>query len=231
MAKGTTQDYEIEIKSLLGTAEAADKLRTDLKKIDPTSTRISSYTQINHYFEGGNPHTLATHLAPHLAPEHAEKMHQIAKEGKNISVRSREMNREVRMVMKASIGDDSSANGVMRMEIEAPVIEFTTLEQLDAVVLGADYTYQAKWSRTREEYRVKDVTVCLDKNAGYGYLAEFEKVIDDATQAEEAKKELVSLMEMLNVSELPQDRLERMFSFYNEHWPEYYGTEKIFIVE
>jgi len=38
-------------------------------------------------------------------------------------------------------------------------------------------------------------------------------------------------MESLGVRELPQDRLERMFKFYNSHWREYYGTDKIFTVE
>jgi adenylate cyclase class IV len=78
---------------------------------------------------------------------------------------------------------------------------------------------------------VNDVAVCLDKNAGYGYLAEFEKVITDSARAEETKQELVSLMKTLGAIELPQDRLERMFAYYNEHWPEYYGTEKIFVIQ
>jgi predicted adenylyl cyclase CyaB len=224
------QDYEIEIKSLLGTPEAAEKLRQDLKKIDPSTMCISTYTQLNHYFEGGNPQALADAIAPKLEADDAEKIQRIAKEGKSISVRTREMNGEARIVMKASIGDDSSSNGVMRMELEAPVKGFT-LDDLDKEVLAAGYTYQAKWSRTREEYKVNDVAVCLDKNAGYGYLAEFEKVIDDSAHADETKKELVSLMSELGVAELPQDRLERMFAFYNDHWPDYYGTEKIFTVE
>jgi predicted adenylyl cyclase CyaB len=227
MAGGT---YEIEIKSLLGTPEAADKLRNDLKKIDPSVTCLSSYTQLNHYFEGGDPQALADKLSPHLAPDDAEQLQKIAQEGKNLSVRAREMNNETRIVMKASIGDDSSSNGVMRMELEAP-IKGWTLDQLDNEILSAGYTYQAKWSRAREEYKVKDVSVCLDKNAGYGYLAEFEKVINDAERAEQTKQELAEFMSELGVSELPQDRLERMFSYYNERWPDYYGTEKIFTIE
>lgn len=225
-----SQDYEIEIKTLLGTSEAAEKLRNDLKKIDPSSTCLSTYTQLNHYFKDGDPQALAAHIAPKLGEEDAERMNKIATEGKNISVRTREMNSEAFIVMKASIGDDSSSNGVMRMELEALVPGYT-LDSLDAEVLAAGYQYQAKWSRTREEYRVNDVAVCLDKNAGYGYLAEFEKVILDVAQAESAKSELVSLMEALGVSELPQDRLERMFAYYNEHWPDYYGTEEIFTLD
>jgi predicted adenylyl cyclase CyaB len=222
-------DFEIEIKRLLGDTVSADKLRNALKEIDPNSTCLLTYTQLNHYFEGGDLQKLAELMTPHLDPDSVDKMNQIAEEGKNVSVRTREMNGEAKIVMKASIGNDSSSNGVMRMELEATVPGFT-LDQLDAEVLAAGFTYQAKWSRTREEYKVNDIAVCLDKNAGYGYVAEFEKVIQDGSQAESTKKELLEFMESLGFSELPQDRLERMFAHYNEHWPEYYGTEKIFTI-
>ena len=140
------------------------------------------------------------------------------------------MKDEAKIVMKASIGDDSSSNGIMRMEIEATVPGFT-LDALDEEVLKAGYSYQAKWSRTREEYKLKDISVCLDKNAGYGYLAEFEKVIQDGEKAEDTKAYLVGIMEGLGLEELRQDRLERMFTYYNEHWPEYYGTEELFVIQ
>ncbi|MDR3548100.1 MAG: hypothetical protein P4M11_07545 [Candidatus Pacebacteria bacterium] len=224
------QEYEIEIKSLLGSEEAAEALKKSLRGIDPSLAPISSYTQLNHYFEGGTPETLAAKIAPHLGAEDADKLQRIAREGKNVSVRTREMNGEARIVMKASIGDDTSSNGVMRMELEASVEGFT-LDALDGEVLASGYHYQAKWSRTREEYKINDIAVCLDKNAGYGYLAEFEKVIDDPSRAEDTKQELASFMNAIGIAELPQGRLERMFAYYNEHWPEYYGTDKIFIIE
>jgi predicted adenylyl cyclase CyaB len=231
MASDASQtDFEIEIKTLLGDSAAADDFRLKLKNIDPAIERITSYTQLNHYFEGGDPTALAKHLAPKVDAETLAKMEKIASEGKKISVRTREMNGEAKIVMKASIGDDSSSNGVMRMEIESTVPGMT-LEELDAEVLAAGYRYQAKWSRTREEYKVKDMSVCLDKNAGYGYLAEFEKVIQDGAKAEETKDGILSFMQSLGLEELPQERLERMFAYYNEHWPEYYGTENIFVIE
>lgn len=37
-------------------------------------------------------------------------------------------------------------------------------------------------------------------------------------------------MRSLGAQELPGDRLECMFAYYNQHWPEYYGTDKIFTV-
>jgi adenylate cyclase class IV len=221
--------YEVEVKSLLGSARAADALRSGLKRIDPACTLLTSYTQINHYFVGGDPLKLAEQLAPHLPSDVVSQMRMMAK-GEKISLRTREMNGIAKIVMKASVGNDSSANGVARMELEEPVTGMT-LAMLDKEVLSVGYTYQAKWSRSREEYRVHDVAVCLDKNAGYGYVAEFEKVIDDGTKTAEAKEEIARVMQTLGVIELPQARLERMFAYYNEHWPEFYGTDKIFNVE
>jgi len=51
------------------------------------------------------------------------------------------------------------------------------------------------------------------------------------TQKFDVKKELLSMMKDFEVVELPQDRLERMFSYYNNNWRDYYGTDKIFNVK
>ncbi len=222
-------EYEIEVKSLLGDEAKADELRAKLGRLNPPAAQHSSYTQLNHYFEGGDPKKLVERLKDKLPGEIVEKMRQMA-EGKNISVRTRAMNGEARIVMKASIGDDSSENGVMRAEIEEPV-KGLSLDALDEEVLASGYQYQAKWSRSREEYRTEGMNICLDKNAGYGYLAEFEKVIADAGGADAARAEIDAFMKDIGCEELPQDRLERMFAFYNEHWPEYYGTDKIFVID
>ncbi|MDP2648635.1 MAG: CYTH domain-containing protein [bacterium] len=133
------------------------------------------------------------------------------------------------LIAKAAVGDDSSENGVARMEFEEEVS--LSLQELDDLVMSAGFKYQAKWSRAREEYVCRGTNVTLDKNAGYGWLAEFERIVGDPAAVDEAEREIRALMDELGVEELPQDRLERMFSHYNEHWQDYYGTEKIFVVE
>ena len=106
-----------------------------------------------------------------------------------------------------------------------------TIDQLDQILLEAGFTYQSKWSRERVEYIYKDFHVCLDKNAGYGYLTEVELVIQDKAEIDTAKEKIRKELDLLGLQELDQNRLERMFAFYNQHWPEYYGTEKTFIIE
>lgn len=231
------QTYEVEVKALLGSADRAQALRDALKRLDPDSEMVAHNKQLNHYFEpataigssGGTLEVLATTMSKHLSLENQAKLHDFSKKAKSFSVRTRDKDGIVLLVVKASVGDDSSENGVARMELEAQVP--LTLHELDDLVLASGFTYQAKWSREREEYTCRGINVCIDKNAGYGYLAEFERVVDDAAALESARAEIDALMKAIDAAELPQDRLERMFAFYNKNWPQYYGTDKIFTIE
>jgi len=226
--------YEVEVKALLGSPEKAQAVRSALKRIDPYCELVDRNRQLNHYFEGlpgqgGTLEKLAEVMAPHLSDAAKTKLDDMIKKAKSFSVRTRDKDNIVLLVVKASVGDDTSANGVSRIEFEEQLP--LGIIELDELVLSAGFTYQAKWSREREEYACRDITVCLDKNAGYGYVAEFEKVVDDESELESARAEIDALMREVGVEELPQDRLERMFAFYNAHWQEYYGTDKIFNVD
>lgn len=221
--------FEIEVKSLLGEKKYADELITKMLEFDPACACVSTNKQLNHYFTGGDLENLFEKTESLFSDEIKEKFRHIAEKGTDFSVRTRQRDDEVLLVVKASVGEGTSSNGVSRLEFEeaAPV----SLEELDQLVLDAGFSYQAKWSREREEYAYKGLNVCLDKNAGYGYLAEFEKVVSDEEMLEDVRNEIAYLMQELGVEELAQDRLERMFSHYNSNWPEYYGTEKTFIIE
>ncbi|HEV3245335.1 MAG TPA: CYTH domain-containing protein [Candidatus Paceibacterota bacterium] len=223
------QSYEVEVKSLLGSGSRADELREAMKKIDPICELQSKNKQLNHYFEGGTLKKLAEVVAPHLSGIAGIKLDDMVERAKEFSLRTRDKNGSVYLVVKASVGQDSSQNGVARMEFEEKMD--ASLDELDKLVLSAGFHYQAKWSREREEYLCKNVNVTLDKNAGYGWLAEFELVVDDPLKVEAARSEVMALMQELGVEELPQPRLERMFDYYNTHWQEFYGTDRIFTVE
>ncbi len=221
--------YEIEVKTLLGEKAFADALKKRMSELDPSCICTSENKQLNHYFTGGDTVALFEKTAHLLHDEAKAKFKTIVEKGTSFSVRTRQRDNEVLLVVKASIDAGTSANTVSRLEFEEPVS--ISLSELDARVLEAGFTYQAKWSREREEYAYKGANVCIDKNAGYGYLAEFEKIVEDEATLPAVREELAMLMAELEVSELPQDRLERMFAFYNEHWPDYYGTEKTFVIE
>ncbi|MEI8103664.1 MAG: CYTH domain-containing protein [Candidatus Moraniibacteriota bacterium] len=221
--------FEIEIKSLLGAKEKAESLKKKFLQRFPDAQLKGKNSQLNHYFHGGDMDALFEQLKQYFSDEQQKSLQKILHEGKNHSIRTRQADGKVLFVVKASIDDTTSSNGIARMEFEEAMP--MTLDELDELLLQSGLEYQAKWSRDREEYTAGDIALCLDRNAGYGYLAEFEKIVHEAEHADAAKQELIALMNELGVEELPQDRLERMFAHYNAHWPEYYGTENIFTIE
>lgn len=223
--------YEIEIKSLLGDEKRAEKLIADMHVLDPGTKLIDENTQLNHYFVHGDMDELYKQTKEFFDAKTQKKLKKIIDEGNSFSIRTREINDDVRLVLKASISDDTSANGVSRMEFDESLQGQMSLPELDKVLLDAGFEYQAKWSRERKEYACNGANVSIDKNAGYGYLAEFEKVVTESSLSEETEKEIRALMEQLRCEELPQDRLERMFAFYNDNWPNYYGTDNVFVIE
>jgi adenylate cyclase class IV len=100
-------------------------------------------------------------------------------------------------VVKASVDDTSSENGIARMEWEY-IFPKKSINEVDKLVLESGGHYQAKWSRKRKEYDLGNgMVVCLDKNAGYGYLAEFEKITHDIEGIDAIKAEIAQLIEKL----------------------------------
>lgn len=222
--------YEIEIKCLLGSKKEADKLKREMQNADPKTKVISKNKQLNHYFIGGDIDRLYEKVESLFSKREKAKLQKIIKDGEDFSIRTRLLNETLFLVLKASIDDNTSANSVSRIEFEEEVNDMT-LDELDLLLLGAGFDYQAKWSREREEYTCRGTNVCLDKNAGYGYIAEFERVVKNKAHAKKIQRELRGLMQELGVRELPQDRLERMFAHYNKNWRVFYGTDKIFVIK
>lgn len=219
--------YEIEIKCLLGSREDAEHLEARMKEIDPNLEKIGSHRQLNHYFEGCHDFKAISKILKN--DEERAAFLNLAEKAKDFSLRTREADGGVFLVLKAAIDDTTSANGTARREFEKEVK--IPLAKLDEAILNAGFSYQAKWSRERTEYKFSGVNVTIDKNAGYGYLAEFEIVGDDPARAEADKAKLRKLMKEVGLMELNHARLERMFAHYNAHWADYYGTEKIFVIE
>lgn len=221
--------YEIEIKSLLGGKEKAEELKRKMKAADPKFVEIGAHKQLNHYFVGGDLHQLYQNTKDVVEKDQLMKFKDLADKSKDFSVRTRWVDGKVILVIKASVDDTTSSNGTARLEWESSV--GITIEELDKLVLKSGFTYQAKWSRERQEFKYKGANVSIDKNAGYGYLSEFEMVVGDQAKADQTKALLRQMMKELGVDELPQDRLARMFEHYNQNWEKYYGTENIFTIE
>lgn len=221
--------YEIEIKSLLGKNENAENLITRIHKNDPKATLQEESNQLNHYFVGSALAVLARELHHSLSPSDKDLLTEIQNNSIEHSIRTRKNNNDVYLILKGKADQTTSANGTARIELEVRTDGYS-LEELDTILVKTGYTYQAKWSRYRRQYVYKDMTLCIDKNAGYGYVAEFEKITTDKGLLEQTKESIRQEMRALQVEELSQDRLQRMFEHYNANWQDYYGTDKIFTI-
>jgi predicted adenylyl cyclase CyaB len=219
--------YEIEIKSLLGEKEYADTLRSQL--LEKGAHKTSQNNQINHYFINGSFDTLLKSVQHLFLSDQLLVLKNIITQGSKHSVRTREVNSEVKLVIKSSVDDTSSENGIARMEFEENVA--ISIGELDELLIQSGFEYQAKWSREREEYELDTITVTLDKNAGYGWLTEFERVVGEDEDFDKVQEEIKNLMNDFGLVELDQNRLARMFDYYNDNWEDYYGTNKVFTIE
>ncbi len=223
--------YEIEVKVLLGHEEAAKLLLQQVEQAWLAPKLIGENAQLNHYFVHDKAEDFLNHVEEHIEGEEKEKFHHIMMTGKRHSIRTREVEGDTLLVVKASVDDTTSENGVARLEWEY-VFPKKPIEEVDRLVLASGGEYQAKWSRKRQEYKLGNgMHLCLDKNAGYGYLAEFEKITHDLQWVDAIKSEILSLISKLWHKELDQGRLARMFDHYNKNWKNYYGTENVFTIE
>jgi len=220
--------FEVEVKSLIGSKANADALIAKL--VERGYELKDTNSQLNHYFTNGDFTRLSNSAKRLLSSEATDKLEMMLQKGVNFSVRTREVNDRVFLVVKSSVNDTSRENGTVRMEFEE-AINGKSLEQLDDLLVEAGFAYQAKWSRQRREFEGDGITVTVDKNAGYGYLAEFEILVEDSSDTGAAHEKIAALMMELETPELSQDRLGRMFDYYNKNWRDYYGTDKVFTIE
>ena len=223
-------NYEVEIKVLLGSEENKNAFKKNLEETVEKLEAGAQTSQLNHYFIGGDFAKLQKALEGKISPERVDSFTNITSLSGKHSVRTRYVDGWTILVIKLSVDDTTSSNGIQRLEWEE-VFPEDHIDEVDALLLKCDFAYQAKWSREREEYRTDNITVCIDKNAGYGYLAEFEMVVDSAEKSQMAESNLRGMIARLGLQELDQDRLARMFAHYNENWRDYYGTDKTFDIK
>lgn len=220
--------YEIEIKTLLGSQQKSDELLAEVTRHDPATKLVSEQKQLNHYYHGGDLAALAAAMAGHITAEQMATISDIAARAKSINVRTRQKNDTVLLIVKGSLDNVSAVHSHQRMEFEVPVD--ITLDELDALVEQSGWQLEAKWQADRKIYSTMGLTLDMFFTPGYGYMAEFEQVVTADQDRESAHQKLVDTMATLGVQELPNPRLERMFEYYNQHWNEYYGTNKVFVI-
>lgn len=227
----TANQFEVEVKTLLGSREAAAAFVTKLQDSAGSLKELARSNQLNHYFDSnGDREQVAAAVTPFLTATDLAAFRQILGQATSFALRTRDADGKILLVIKAAKGDGDDQHALERLEGEYPTTA-PDIDTLDEAIRSAGYDFLSKWSRERVEYGYKDYTVCIDKNAGYGYVAELEKVVPSSGEAETARAEILAELAALGAEELSQERVGRMFEYYNEHWPEYYRTEKTFTIE
>ena len=220
--------YEIEVKALLGSQEASNNLLEKLASRDANFRQYDTQSQLNHYFVGGSLGSLVKSVKPYFAQEKLDILSEIAKKSTSFSVRSRQKNGKTLFIVKGSLDSTSAVHSHRRIEFEEPID--LDIAQLDELIISSGFHYEAKWSAERVMYAFNDLTVDMFFTPGYGYMVEFEKVIRDAEAIEQTRSNILKIMADVGLEELDSARLERMFTYYNKHWQQYYGTQKVFTI-
>lgn len=208
----TSAKREVEAKYLIETPEQLAAVAEELKQLASPTWE----SQLNHYFFGGRDTVLD--LKEHLkidsdTPEAA------------VSIRTRQVNGEPAiLVFKFGANPE---NGTDRIEQEYKTKR--PIDELDALIEKLGGTCRSKWSRERIAYTTPTVIFSLDKNSGYGHLLELEAGPELADNPN-ALEILDTIAGNMGLKRLPEDRLQRMFAYYEEHWREYYGTTNVFRV-
>lgn len=221
---------EVEIKTLLGSAENAKKFVSRLYEIDPETQLVDQNSQLNHYFVDGDINKLAEKSKDFLTDSEYQNFVELIKISSNYSLKTREVDQtKVFLTVKVTVDNTSNDFGTARKEFETEVD--LSLADLEKILLECGFEYQAKWSRSRDEYKFLDTNVTIDKNAGWGYIAEIEQIVQENQDVDKVKKYLREQMTKIGFEEVKQDRLARMLDFYNKNWRDYYGSEEFFVLE
>jgi predicted adenylyl cyclase CyaB len=225
--------FEVELKSLVSDIDEIINLKKIINILYPKSVLKSSHKQLNSYFlNTGNLQELLKSLKGYISTDKFTELSElVASNPANYSMRTRETDgRQTLFIIKIGSDNGDSSNGVSRREFECKVN--MPYDQLDLEIINLGFEYLSRWSRERNEYELeKNLNLCIDKNAGYGYVIEIEKMTDSEDKINQIEQELRTVLQNLGLKELNTDRLNRMFDFYNQNWQEYFGTEKVFNLE
>lgn len=243
---------EIEIKCLLQTTDKLDNFLNRLSSIR-NLTKASREKQLNHYYLPG---TLdSTSLSEGFKflgigiPEGIGEISRLCGAGGSLRTRyqvnletidGEDFEKDSFTYIVCKNGKDAS-NGVVRNEFEIK-LNGNRIDSVDKILMAVGAEVQAKWSRERVTFIDNDISIrdtgpiniCIDKNAGYGYLVELEKILkEDATEkdVEQAISQINNFAMLCGLEKLDDARLSRMFKYYNQNWKDYYGTDKVFNIE
>lgn len=124
------------------------------------------------------------------------------------------------------VAKSGELHGSVRKEYELSVD--STLEQLDELLITAGNNLKSRWYRRRETLGKDGISICLDRNDGYGFVVEIEKMSYTDDGADESVLMIRTLADSLGLEEISKATLDKMYKHYTDNWSDYYRKGKTF---
>lgn len=218
---------EIEIKYLLTDKKHRDVLIGELQKVYPNSELKKTSVIISYFYKPAKSvKQILDSARAVLGDEDYEELNSVIKKASNLIVKTRSIDDTVYFVVKGAADGEDAVHAINRIEFE--VIVDISLEQLNSIVVGSGIELVSKWSSKRDYYDLdKELKMDVEFVAGYGYKAELE-ILTNEEKVDEIVAEIRDVADKLDLTEASQELLGRMYSYYNNHWQEYFNTDKVF---
>ncbi len=217
---------EVEIKYLLADKDAQDKLVSSLQEHFPRTRLLRKKVVISYFYKKPRSVDSVLNAGSQLLNEvEFAKLKHILKSS-NLVVKARSIGSDVFFALKSAKKGEDAVHAVDRLEFEVKVN--TSIENVNTVITNAGIELVSKWYSERSFYELDSrVNADIEFVSGYGYKAELEILTDDEhSQTEE--KEIRAIAKELSLQEASQELLGKMYEYYNQHWEDYYKTDKVF---
>lgn len=219
---------EIEKKYLIKDLKSRDELVSKLYEKFPKLDHSGRKTIISYFYERGiDKKKIITAATKMLNADKLAELNAILVNSTEQVVKCRSIDDVNYFTVKGSGSGEDPVHAVNRLEFEVSLE--LELEEINHLLQEAGINIVSKWSSVRDFYDL-DSTIKADIEfvAGYGYKAEFEILINDGESPDLVIKLLDELAGSLGLVEANGKLLAKMYEYYNNHWQEYFKTDKVF---
>lgn len=117
-------------------------------------------------------------------------------------------------------------HNVNRDEIEVKTAR-ANFNNLDKILTSLGYKYDTKWYRKRSQYKLGNLNITIDFNAGYGWVTEIERITKKGGE-KKAEEEILKFAKKIGIKPASQKLFDKMYKFYKKNWRHYYKTKTTF---
>lgn len=219
---------EIEKKYLLKDEADRKTLVRNLKELYPDMKLKGTKKVISYFYEKAQNRKQILQVGRSLL----SKVQQVELAGlvekcDEIMVKCRSIDEVTFFAVKGAASGEDAVHAVNRMEFE--VVLQKDLETINQAITDAGIKLVSKWSSVRDFYCLDDALKAdIEFVAGYGHKAELELVIADGESVEEAVATIDQLATKLDLYCASDALMGRMYSYYNDHWEEFFNTNNTF---